>query len=135
MTTEEIARLVHLEPRPWLLAVNEPDRLIADLEFAAGQPARLEVDRSITHPALGNGVRLRLAIPIEPDAAIAQRLNASEAAQPDAHQLCAWCLDPERGLAFVGFIPAAAYAPEVLQALIYHAAGRNEWARELLFPQ
>jgi hypothetical protein len=135
VTTEELARLVHLEPRPWLLAVNEPDRLVADLDFAAGQPARLEVDRSVTHPALGSGVRLRLAIPVEPDAAIAQRLNANEAAQPDAHQLGAWCLDPERGLAFVSFVPAAAYVPDVLQALIYHAAGRNEWARELLFPQ
>jgi len=135
VTTEEIAQLVHLEPRPWLLAVNEPDRLIADLDFAAGQPARLEVDRSVVHPALGAGVLLRLAIPVEPDAMIAQRLNANEALQPDAHQLGAWCLDPDRGLAFIAFIPSAAYVPNLPRALVYHAAGRNEWARDILFPQ
>jgi hypothetical protein len=89
----------------------------------------------VVHPALGSGVQLRLAIPVEPDAAIAQRLNANEAAQPDAHQLGAWCVDPERGLAFVSFIPSAAWVPELLRALVYHAAGRNEWTRELLFPQ
>jgi hypothetical protein len=135
LTTEEIAQLVHLEPRPWLLAVNEPDRLIADLAFAAGRPARIEVDRSVKHPALGSGVQVRLAIPVESDAAIAQRLNAEEVRQPDAHQLGAWCLDPEHGVAFVSFIPSAACMPNLLPALVYHAAGRNEWTREVLFPE
>lgn len=135
ITTEELAQLVHLEPRPWLLAVNEPTCLLADLDFAAGQPARLELDASVVHPALGSGLQVRLSLPVESEAAIAQRLNANEAWQPDAHQLGAWCIDPERGLAFVGFIPAAAYVPELARALIYHAAGRNEWARERLFPQ
>lgn len=134
-TTESLAQLVHVEPRPWVLAASEPDRLIADLEFAAGQPARLELDAGVAHPALGSGLQLRLLIPVEPDAAIAQRLNANEVAQPDAHQVGAWCLDPERGLGFVAFVPSAAFIPELLRALVYHAAGRNEWARDLLFPQ
>jgi hypothetical protein len=121
--------------RPWLLAVNEPRRLLADLDFAAGRPARLELDAGAHHPALGSGLQVRLAIPVEPDAAIAQRLNADEAAQPDAHQLGAWCVDPDRGLAFVSFVPSAVCMPELPRALVYHAAGRNEWARELLFPQ
>jgi hypothetical protein len=135
ITTEEIAQLVHLEPRPWLMAVNEPDCLQAELDFAVGQPARLEIDRGVTHPALGSGLQVRLALPVEPDAAIAQRLNADEATEPNAHQLGAWCVDQEQGLAFVGFIPSAACMPDLARALIYHAAGRNEWARELLFPQ
>jgi hypothetical protein len=135
VTTEELAQLVHLEPRPWRLAVNEPDRLMADLDFAVNQPTRLEIDASATHPALGSGLQLRLVLPVEPEPAIAQRLNANEVAQPDAHQLGAWCVDPERGLAFVAFIPTAAWMPELTRALVYHAAGRNEWARELLFPQ
>jgi hypothetical protein len=133
--TEELAELVHLEPRPWLLAMNEPQRLLADLDFATGRPARLELDAGAIHPALGSGLQVRLAIPVEPDAAIAQRLNANEAAQPDAHQLGAWCVDPERGLAFVGFVPSAACMPQLSRALVYHAAGRNEWVRDLLFPQ
>jgi hypothetical protein len=135
ISTEELAKLVHLEPRPWVLAVNEPDRLLADLEFSAGRPARLEVDTSVSHPAVGSGLQVRLALPVEPDAAIAQRLNANEAAQPDAHQLGAWCVEPDSGLGFVSFVPSAACLPELARALIYHAAGRNEWARDLLFPQ
>lgn len=131
----EIAQLVHLEPRPWLLATNEPNRLVADLDFAAGQPSRLELDTSVLHPALGSGLQVRLVIPVEPDAALAQKLNANETGEPDAHQLGAWCVDPERGLAFVGFVPSAACMPELTRALVYHAAGRNEWAREILFPQ
>jgi hypothetical protein len=134
-STEELAQLVHVEPRPWLMAANEPERLIADLAFAAGQPARLELDAGVVHPALGSGLQARLLIPVEADATIAQRLNANETVHPDAHQLGAWCVDEERGLGYTQFIPSAAYVPELTRALVYHAAGRNEWARELLFPQ
>ena len=35
-TADEIAELVHLEPRPWVMAANELHRLDADLEFADG---------------------------------------------------------------------------------------------------
>ena len=124
-TIEDIASLVHLEPRPWVLAANEPTRLVADLAFAEGQPSRLELDASSTHPALGSGLQLRLWLPLEPDAAIAQRLNANEAAQPDAHHLGAWCLDPDRGLGYASFIPSAACLPDLPKTLVYHAAGRN----------
>jgi hypothetical protein len=134
-TTEALAQLVHVEPRPWLMAANEPDRLLADLDFAAGKPSRLELDAAAVHPSLGSGLQLRLLLPVEPDVALAQRLNADEAALPDAHQLGAWCVDDERGLGFAAFIPSAAHMPDLLRALVYHAAGRNEWARDLLFPQ
>ena len=66
--------------------------------------------------------------------AIAQRLNANERLEPDAHQLGAWCIDPERGFMFTGFIPAAAYTPGLSRALVYHLSAKNEWARALLFP-
>ena len=46
---DEIAELVHLEPRPWTMAANEPQRLDADLEFATDLPARLELDASEKH--------------------------------------------------------------------------------------
>ena len=46
VTMEELAQLVQLEPRPWLLAMNEPDRLIADL--SSSQPATsLRASKSI----------------------------------------------------------------------------------------
>ena len=132
--SDEIAELVHLEPRPWVMAANQPQRLDADLEFATGNHARLELDASERHPSLGSGLQMRLLLPVEPDDAIAQKLNANERLEPDAHQLGAWCVDAERGLMFTGFIPAAAHAPGLSRALVYHLSAKNEWARALLFP-
>ena len=133
-TSEELAQLVHLDPRPWVMAANELRRVDADLEFATGLPSRLEIDAAERHPALGSGLHMRLMLPVEPDILVAQKLNANEAVQPDAHQLGAWCVDEERGLMFTGFVPAAAYAQGLSRALVYHMSARNEWARALLFP-
>ncbi len=133
-TPEEIAQLVHVEPRPWLLAANQLHRLDADLEFATGITARLELDADARHPALGSGLQMRLKLPVEPDAMVAQRLNASERLEPDAHQLGAWCVDEDHGLMFTGFVPAAAWVPELSRSLVYHLSAKNEWARALLFP-
>jgi len=133
-TIDEIAELVHLEPRPWTMASNEPHRLHADLDFATDVHARLELDAGERHASLGSGLQMRLILPVEQDDAIAQKLNANECLEPDAHQLGAWCVDPERGLMFTGFIPAAAYTPGLSRALAYHLSAKNEWARALLFP-
>jgi hypothetical protein len=133
-SADEIAELVHLEPRPWLMAANELHRLEAELAFAADLHARLEVDAAETHAALGSGLQLRLLLPLEPDDQIAQKLNASECLEPDAHQLGAWCVDEDQGLMFTGFVPAAAHTPGLARALVYHLSARNEWARALLFP-
>lgn len=132
--SEELAQLVHLEPRPWLLAANELHSVHADLDFAPGLPARLEFDAGAAHSALGSGLQMRLMLPVEPDPMIAQKLNASECLEPDSHQLGAWCVDDERGLHFAGFVPAAAYMPGLSRALAYHMSARNDWARALLFP-
>lgn len=133
-TEDEIAELVHLEPRPWVLASNELHTLYADLEFADDMPARLELDAALKHPALGSGLQFRLLLPVEPDNMIAQKLNANEMIEPDAHQLGAWCVDEERGLMFTGFVPAAAFVPGLSRALVYHLSAKNDWARALLFP-
>lgn len=133
-TPEELAHLVHLEPRPWMMAANHLRRLEADLEFAANLPSRLEIDADEPHAALGHGLQLRLILPVDPDPLLAQRLNAAECLEPDAHQLGAWCVDEERGLLFNAFVPAAAYAPNLSRALVYHSSARNDWARALLFP-
>jgi hypothetical protein len=131
---DEIAGLVHLDPRPWVMAANELHRLDADLAFATGVHARLEIDAAEKHASLGSGLQLRLVLPLEPDDQIAQKLNASECLEPDAHQLGAWCVDEEKGLMFTGFVPAAAHTPGLARALVYHLSARNEWARALLFP-
>lgn len=133
-TADEIAELVHLEPRPWTRAANQEHRLDADLEFATDLHARLELDASERHASLGSGLQMRLLLPVEPDEAIAQKLNVSECLEPDAHQLGAWCVAPEHGLMFTGFVPAAAYSPGLARAIVYHLSAKNEWARALLFP-
>ena len=132
--SEELAQLVHLDPRPWLLAANELHSVHADLDFAPGLPARLDLDAGEGHPALGSGLQVRLMLPVEPDPMIAQKLNANECLEPDAHQLGAWCVDEARGLHFAGFVPAAAYMPGLSRALAYQMSARNDWARALLFP-
>ena len=116
------------------MAANEPERLLADLAFAAGQPARLELDASVVHPALGSGLQVRLLIPVEADAAIAQRLNANETVHPDAHQLGAWCVDDERGLGYTQFIPSAAYAPELSRALGVPRRGAQRMGQGITLP-
>jgi hypothetical protein len=131
---DEIAELVQLEPRPWVMAANELHRLDADLEFAPELPARLELDAAERHASLGSGLQLRLLLPVDPDDQIAQKLNANECLEPDAHQLGAWCVDEERGVMFTSFVPAAAHTPGLARALVYHLSARNEWARALLFP-
>ena len=60
---DEIAELVHLEPRPWLMAANQPQRLDADLAFAIGAHARLELDASERHAALGSGLMFTGFVP------------------------------------------------------------------------
>ncbi len=133
-TPEELAQLVQVEPRPWLMAANGVSRIDADLEFAGDVHARLELDTETKHPSLGSGLLMRLKLPVDPDPMVAQRLNANECLEPDAHQLGAWCVDDEHGLMFTGFIPAAAWVPELSRALVYHLSAKNEWARALLFP-
>lgn len=132
--SDELAQLVHLDPRPWLQAANQLHRIDADIDFAPDLPARLELDAEARHPALGSGLQIRLLLPVEPDAMVAQRLNASECVEPDAHQLGAWCVDDDRGLHFAGFVPAAAYVPGLSRALAYHMSARSDWARAVLFP-
>lgn len=131
---EELAKLVHVEPRPWLLATSQLHRVDADLDFATNLPARLELDAGEKHPSLGSGLQMRLLLPVEPDPMVAQKLNANELLEPDAHQLGAWCVDDERGLMFTGFVPAAAHVDGLSRALVYHLSAKNEWARALLFP-
>ena len=96
---------VHLEPRPWTMAANELHAAGCGSGIRDRRAARLELDASERHPSLGSGLQMRLLLPVEPDEAIAQKLNANECLEPDAHQLGAWCVDRERGLMFTGFVP------------------------------
>ncbi len=129
---DELAQLVHVEPRPWTRASSATDRLMADLPFGDHAVAQLELDATLDHPALGSGLRLELFIPAAASALVVDRLNQSELVGPDAHQVGAWCLDDARGVLFVSFVPAAAYLPNLSRALVYHMAARCQWAAATL---
>ena len=131
---DEIAQLVHLSPRPWLLASNSPEGLQAEFAFGPTDKSKLEMDTETRHPALGSGLQIRLVLPVRPDVETVQRLNAYELLEPDAHQLGGWCLDEGLGVTFVMFLPAAAHTAKLTTALAWHMAARNDWARALLFP-
>ncbi len=125
---DELAQLVHVEPRPWTRASSGFDTLAADLPFGEDAVAQLELDAAFHHPALGSGLQLRLFIPAAPSALVVDMLNQSELVEPDAHQIGAWCLDESRGVLFVSFVPAAAYLPNLSRALAFHMAARCQWA-------
>jgi hypothetical protein len=131
---DELAQLVHLSPRPWLLASNTPSGLQAEFAFGPSDRSRLEMDTETRHPALGSGLQMRLVLPVRPDVETVQRLNANEVIEPDAHQLGGWCLDEGLGVTFVTFLPAAAHTAKLTTALAWHMAARSDWARALLFP-
>jgi hypothetical protein len=130
--TDELAALVHVEPRPWTSASNEAHSLRAELPFDGGEPARLHLDAAFRHTSLGSGLRLTLTQPLAATSARIQALNAAECDAPDAHQLGGWCASEQDRVMFASFIPAAAYVPNLARALVYHAATRNGWAHEVL---
>jgi hypothetical protein len=132
--TDELSELVHLDPRPWLLASSSATGLDAEFAFGPHERSRLDMDAEARHPALGAGLQVRLVLPVVPDIALVQRLNASEILEPDAHQLGGWCLDEDLGVMFATFLPAAAHTPKLTTSLAWHMAARNDWARALLHP-
>ncbi|MCA1586144.1 MAG: hypothetical protein LC791_15700 [Acidobacteria bacterium] len=131
-SADEIAGLVHLDPRPWLRASSEERRVEAVLPWDGRQGAHLQIDGAFLHPALGSGLLIRLQVPAEPRPDVVQRLNVAELAEPDAHQLGAWALEEDLGVLFSTFVPAGAYAPNLARSLVYHAAARSDWARATL---
>lgn len=133
-TTDDMAALVHLDPRPWLLASNTATGLQAEFAFGATAKSKLEMDTEARHPALGSGLQVRLVLPVRPDVALVQQLNANEVLEPDAHQLGGWCLDEDLGVMFAMFLPAAAHTAKLTTSIAWHMAARNDWARALLFP-
>lgn len=129
-TAKEMAALLQLDPRPWLLASSHATGLQATLPFGSDPrvTTQLECDASVRHPALGSGLQLRLVLPGRHGAATVQRLNAAEIDGPDAHQIGAWALDDEGRLQYGTFLPAGAYAPHLTPSLLYHMVARNDWA-------
>ena len=142
----DFAQMALMQPRPWVLATARAGGLDVELPFlgshpsilhghgaAAPETALLQVRTDHRHPQLGAGLLLRLALPLRGPAALANDLNLAEAAHPEGHHLGAWTID-QRNLAFYTFVPAVAFADDLVETLIWHAAARAQWARDRLYP-
>ena len=134
--------LAKTEAVPWVLATAGLDGLTAEFPFFGSEPAFLtlegpartalfQVNTDAPHPQLGNGVLLRLTLPVDADPVT---LNLAESQEWTAfNQLGAW-FHNDRGVSFVTFIPNATFREGLLENLFWHTAARVKWAKETLFP-
>jgi hypothetical protein len=129
--TDELATLVHLEPRPWLLAIMS---CIADAELAfttdttrvSGSTIRCVTRRwaaGCRYACYCRWSRMRHRAEAE----------CEQAARPDAHQPGAWCVDGT--MACCSSRSSLGRAPEdpVTRDGVSHER-ENDWAKALLFP-
>lgn len=125
----DFERLAAMDPAPWVVATADADGLTAEFPFFGNEPAPvtalqgktkswtafLEVETTARHPQLGNGILLRLILPIDADPML---LNSAEAQEwTGFNQLGAWFHD-NRGVSFVTFIPNAVFRVGLLENFI-----------------
>lgn len=159
--TNAFKSVLGMQPRPWLFATGGGAGLTAELAFTGNLTAAEIVsfgkeyeDRSVetallvasgaeTNPRLGNGLLLRLTLPLKVDAETAARLandlNLAETkGWTGAHFLGAWCTKGP-ALWFVSFAPnlvatgmtASEHAILVFN-LIMSMCVRTRWAKAFL---
>jgi hypothetical protein len=147
-TEKDFQSTLSMNPRPWVLATGGHGGLTAEFPFTGSRPAAqlamqnrhapietsiLMVSATDRHPQMGSGALLRLALPIqatEDEAAeMAATLNRAEMAEgSEGLSLGAWCTDPQLGVCFVTFLPAATYKEGLLGMLVLGSALRARWA-------
>ena len=162
-TSDLFKSVLGMQPRPWLFATGGGAGLTAELAFT-GNLTAVEIvslgknfnyqDRSVetallvasgaeTNPRLGNGLLLRLTLPLKVDAETAARLandlNLAETkAWTETHFLGAWCTKgPD--LWFVSFAPnlvakgmTASEQAILVSNLIMSMRVRTQWAKIFL---
>jgi hypothetical protein len=145
-TSTDFEGALTAEETPWLLATGGDDEAGLTAEFAfedeapalvGGAAALFQATAGERNPQLGNGLLVRLALPlvgIEDQAVrLANDLNLAEAREwTGVHLLGAWCRDPGGGLSHVSFVPNALHMAGLIDALAWNAALRTEWSRAAL---
>lgn len=110
LTTADFQSITDMTPNPWVLASPGDSGLTAEMPFLNDTPAvsallegqegaqpgtallMATVDEA--HPSLGSGLLVRVGLPIQVNAALANSLNLLETTGPwKNHQLGAWCED------------------------------------------
>jgi hypothetical protein len=138
--------LEDLDPRPWVMKFAGKGGLTAEFPFTSSTPtilaaasgqglgtAMLQLNTDFKHPQLGDGVLIRLTLPLNASPGLANVLNLLEARDgaDNADQLGGWC-DDQNGPVFVTFIPTCLLKQDWVVNSIYDNAIRTKWAKALL---
>ena len=138
--------LEDLDPRPWVMGFAGKGGLTAEFPFTSSTPsmlaaangqglgtAMLQLNTDFKHPQLGDGVLIRLTLPLNASPELTNALNLLEARDGanNADQLGGWCED-KNGPVFVTFVPTCLSERDWLVNFIYDNAIRTRWAKALL---
>ena len=110
--------------------------LNAKFNWPGGEDATLHVSAKTPHPMLGNGLSMKLVLPVKLDqeacAHKATELNAVERTEwMRSHFLGSWCFD-QGALEFECFVPNTSYNPDLLLNLVTGMSIRAQWCAETL---
>jgi tetratricopeptide (TPR) repeat protein len=133
------------------MASSGDDCLTAEFPFSGDEPVSVRLAQGkrgvVTsllmassqkrHPLLGKGLMMRMILPVSYERGqglkIASLLNLKEATEwSRCHLTGAWFIDDQSNLAFLSFIPAAAYKHGVLVNHALSNAIRSNWAAGIL---
>ena len=141
--------LEDLDPRPWVMGFAGKGGLTAEFPFTSNTPsalaaaageglgtALLQLNTDFKHPQLGDGVLMRLTLPLNASPELTNALNLLEVRDGanNADQLGGWCED-KNGPVFVTFIPTCLLEWGWLRGFIYDNAIRTNWAKALLIEE
>jgi hypothetical protein len=125
-----------------ILVTGDQSGVTMEFPFPDGIPptALVRLLADVPHPTYGSGVMLLMKLPLLPSgrlsgAALANALNLGEIDQIEAgYGFGSWCLDVEdkKGTAYVGFLPAAMYAPSLLNNIVVSLSAKARWAHLFL---
>jgi hypothetical protein len=142
----DFTSLQGLDPRPWAMAFAGKGGMTAELRFTSNVPsfvaaatieapgtALLQLNTDFPHPQLGDGVLMRLTLPVTATPEHTNLLNLLEAKDgaDNAGQLGGWCLDANSPV-FVTFVPTCLLEWDWLTSFVYDNAIRTQWAKALL---
>jgi hypothetical protein len=122
---------------PCLLATASVDGLSAEFPFKT-QSSLLTFATDQLHPQLGNGLLVRLTIPLQPDPSeLGAMVNMLNERELSGHTLVpllgGWCTSPSGMPTFVAFYPNVQGFQNQLQNIFLGMTGRAKWVAERAF--
>ena len=137
-TGDEMQASLELLERWRIFALGDGGRVCAEVPFH-GSTALIAMDATLKHPVLGNGLHVRLELPlnlgVDDTHVVAARLNGLDlAGEPLVPFLGGWC-SGLRGdtLTYVSFYPNVDFLPGLVRNVAGALVMRARWAGESAF--